>query len=85
MDYGQITLEDGQVIRLYGTPGQQRFEFMWRIIEQGGLGLIILVDNSSENPLADLAIYLDSFADFIAATAVVIGVTRLNETAVPSG
>jgi signal recognition particle receptor subunit beta len=83
LDYGQVTLEDGQVIRLYGTPGQQRFDFMWRIIVQGGLGLIILVDNSRDNPLVDLGIYLDNFADFIAETAVVIGVTRTNKATIP--
>ena len=79
LDYGQITLEDGQVIRLYGTPGQERFEFMWRIIVKGGLGLIILIDNSRDDPLADLEIYLNNFSDFIASTAAVIGVTRMNE------
>ena len=76
MDYGEITLEDGQKLRLYGTPGQERFRFMWDILTQGGLGLLILIDNSRPDPLADLAMYLDSFADFISSTAVVIGVTR---------
>ncbi|WP_245391541.1 GTP-binding protein [Thioflexithrix psekupsensis] len=28
MDYGELTLEDGQKLRLYGTPGQLRFEYM---------------------------------------------------------
>jgi signal recognition particle receptor subunit beta len=83
LDYGQMTLEDGQVIGLYGTPGQQRFSFMWEIIVQGGLGLIILIDNSRADPLADLKLYLDNFAGFISETAVVIGITRANETMAP--
>ena len=84
MDYGEFTLDDGQKIRLYGTPGQKRFEFMWRILIQGGLGLIILVDNDRPDPLADLSMYLDDFSDFIADTAAVIGITRLTEQASPS-
>ncbi|HEV55887.1 MAG TPA: GTP-binding protein [Phycisphaerales bacterium] len=76
MDFGEFTLDDGQKVRLYGTPGQQRFEHMWRILAEGALGFVILVDNTRPAPLDDLAIYLDNFADFIDETAVVIGVTR---------
>ncbi|MCP5125085.1 MAG: ATP/GTP-binding protein [Gammaproteobacteria bacterium] len=75
MDFGQITLDNGQKIGLYGTPGQQRYSFMWDILTQGGLGLIILIDNRRSEPLKDLEIYLDSFADFISRTDAVIGVT----------
>lgn len=75
MDFGQITLDNGQKIGLYGTPGQQRFKFMWEILVQGGLGLIILVDNRRPDPLKDLEIYLDNFSEFIAKTDAVIGVT----------
>jgi len=75
MDFGQITLDNGQKIGLYGTPGQQRFKFMWDILIQGGLGLIILIDNRRPEPLKDLEIYLDNFADFINRTDAVIGVT----------
>ena len=42
---------------------------------QGGLGLIILIDNRRPEPLKDLEIYLDNFADFINRTDAVIGVT----------
>lgn len=75
MDFGSITLDDGGIVRLYGTPGQRRFEFMWGILSKGALGLVILVDNSRERPLEDLAIYLDNFAGLIEDTGAVIGVT----------
>jgi len=32
LDFGQVDLGDGQCVRLFGTPGQVRFEFMWRIV-----------------------------------------------------
>ena len=84
MDYGEFSLDDGQKIRLYGTPGQKRFEFMWRILIDGGLGLIILVDNSRDDPLADLSTYLEDFGDYIDQTAAVVGITRLGDHPAPT-
>ena len=76
LDFGEITLDDGSKVRLYGTPGQSRFAHMWPILVQGGLGLVILLDNTRPSPVEDLAEYLDGFADFIAETGAVIGLTR---------
>jgi signal recognition particle receptor subunit beta len=78
MDYGYITLEEGSKIHLYGTPGQARFDYMWTILTQGGIGLIILLDNARPDPLADLAFYLNAFYSFIQQTGVVIGITRMD-------
>lgn len=78
MDYGELTLEDGQKLRLYGTPGQHRFDYMWKIIIKGALGLIILVDNAGSDPIGDLARYLDNFREFINETSAVIGITRMD-------
>ena len=47
IDYGEITLDDGAKIGLYGTPGQARFDFIWPLICKGALGVIILVDHIS--------------------------------------
>lgn len=76
MDFGELTLDNGERIGLYGTPGQERFKHMWEILINGGLGLIVLVDNSRPNPIADLKIYLDNFKEFILNTGAVIGITR---------
>ena len=61
MDFGQVDLGDGNCMRLFGTPGQARFEETWRALARGAMGVVILVDNSSANPLADLTTYLDAF------------------------
>lgn len=84
IDYGQITLSDSLRLRLYGTPGQGRFSFMWQVVSRGALGVIILIDNSAPDPLADLAVYLDAFADFGKRHAVVIGVGRTETHSKPS-
>jgi uncharacterized protein len=47
MDYGRITLGPDLALYVLGTPGQQRFEFMWDILAEGMLGFVLLVDTSS--------------------------------------
>ncbi|MEU7281048.1 ATP/GTP-binding protein [Streptomyces sp. NPDC045431] len=45
MDFGRITLTDaGVVLYLFGTPGQERFWFMWDDLLNGALGAVVLVD-----------------------------------------
>src|ERR671918_1049456 len=44
MDFGRITLADDLVLYLFGTPGQNRFWFMWDDITRGAIGAVILVD-----------------------------------------
>ena len=77
MDYGVLNLGNGQKVHLYGTPGQERFDFMWEILTQKGIGLVLLVDNRRDDPLEDMRFYLDSFRDFISERAVVIGVNGM--------
>lgn len=84
MDYGEITLDDGQKIYLYGTPGQRRFDFMCHILCRGALGLIILIDNTHPDPLSDLDYYLNLNAAFLSKGMAVIGVTHYDESERPS-
>ncbi|MEV0689417.1 ATP/GTP-binding protein [Streptomyces sp. NPDC050388] len=44
MDFGRITVSDDLVLYLFGTPGQQRFWFMWNDLALGALGAVVLVD-----------------------------------------
>jgi signal recognition particle receptor subunit beta len=44
MDFGRISLKDGLVLYLFGTPGQDRFHFMWHELAKGAIGAIVLVD-----------------------------------------
>lgn len=83
LDFGTLRLDDGEQVHLYGTPGQERFDFMWDILTEGGLGLILLIDNSRPHPLRDLDFYIDAFQTFIEQTDMVIGVTRLDEHTSP--
>jgi signal recognition particle receptor subunit beta len=44
MDFGRITLDDRNVLYLFGTPGQERFWFMWDELSRGALGAVVLAD-----------------------------------------
>jgi uncharacterized protein len=44
MDFGRLTLSDSHMLYLFGTPGQQRFWFMWNELSEGALGAVVLAD-----------------------------------------
>ncbi|MFJ5797106.1 GTP-binding protein [Streptomyces decoyicus] len=44
MDFGRITLDQELVLYLFGTPGQQRFWFMWDDLVRGAIGAIVMAD-----------------------------------------
>jgi signal recognition particle receptor subunit beta len=77
MDYSYIKLDDGRVVHLYGTPGQERFNFMWDVLTRNGIGLVLLVNNDHSDPIAQMDLYLDAFETYIEETGVVIGITRM--------
>jgi len=44
MDFGRITIDDDLVLYLFGTPGQERFWFLWDELARGALGAVVLAD-----------------------------------------
>ena len=58
MDFGRLTIDEQLVLFLFGTPGQDRFAFMWDDITKGSLGAVILVDSRR---LADCFFAIDYF------------------------
>ena len=44
MDFGRISIRENLVIYLFGTPGQERFWFMWDELATGALGAVVLAD-----------------------------------------
>src|SRR6266705_7074001 len=43
-DFGRITLDEGLVLYLFGTPGQERFSFLWDDLAEGAIGAVVLLD-----------------------------------------
>lgn len=78
MDYGEVSLDDETTLALYGTPGQHRFRYMWEILSQGAMGVIIMVDDSRPDPLSDMEMYLENFSSYIEESCAVVAVTHMD-------
>lgn len=76
MDYADIALPNGDRLRLYGSPGQARFDFIWPILLQGASGALVLVDASSSSPSSDLGQYLDVLCRHAPDLPAVIGLSK---------
>src|SRR4026207_783096 len=64
MDFGRITVDDDLVLHLFGTPGQKRFDFMWEILSEGMLGLVILVDSTRPETFRETNRIIDFFVSY---------------------
>lgn len=78
MDMGVMKLGEAGRVVLYGAPGQERFDFMWEILLRQTRGIVILVDQRAEDPLAILGNYLAALRRYVvgALPPVVVGVTH---------
>lgn len=75
MDFGVIHVDDDLDVHLFGTPGQARFNFMWKILSKGALGGVFLVDSASERALSEAEAMIKPWAD-MPAFPVVVGATK---------
>ncbi len=75
-DYGVMNLDGNEKIHLYGTPGQERFDFMWDILKKNALGLVLLLDSTRKDPVRDMLFFIDAFKSLIDDTSLAIGITR---------
>jgi signal recognition particle receptor subunit beta len=60
MDFGRVSLDSDLILYLFGTPGQDRFWFMWDDLVRGAIGAVVLVDTRR---LADSFAAIDFFED----------------------
>jgi hypothetical protein len=85
LDFGRITIRQNLVVYLFGTPGQERFWFMWDELARGALGAVVLTDTRR---LADCFPSVDYFekhhVPFVLAVNCFDGARRYNPEAVRS-
>jgi uncharacterized protein len=79
MDYGRVTL-DGDTLYLYGTPGQDRFSFMWEILSKEMNAFIVLVDSTDKPSFPDAAALIEQFSQFVNVPYLVVS----NKTDLPN-
>ena len=75
MDFGRITIDRDLVLYLFGTPGQDRFDFMWEILGEGMLGYVLLVDATRPDSLDEAVGILEAFRR-MARVPFVVGLNR---------
>ena len=73
MDFGRITISDDVVLYLFGTPGQERFSFMWETLSEGMLGFVLLVDVTDDDSLEDAKAMIGFFKEMSDVPYVVAG------------
>ncbi len=61
IDFGRITIADDLILYLFGTPGQERFDFMWEVASRGMLGYIVLLDCARPESLEEAKPILEFF------------------------
>lgn len=75
LDYSYVNL-DGEVLNLYGLPGQSSLSFMGEILLPGALGVILLLDSTSPTVYEDALSWLSSIKKVEDNLQFVIGVTK---------
>jgi signal recognition particle receptor subunit beta len=84
LDYGEIVIGGDEKVRLYGIPGQKRFDFMWAILKKRAKGMILLVNADAPDPINEMLTFLDEFRELYDRGGVVIGVSRADVIAGPT-
>lgn len=74
LDFGMLEL-DGTQVHLFGTPGQDRFDFMWEILCEGALGLVLLVAGDNPRQLSQARSILEFITSRI-PVPFLVGVSR---------
>jgi small GTP-binding protein len=78
MDFGRITVADDLALYLFGTPGQERFEFMWDILAEGMLGYVLVVDGNRPSSLDEARRIRHHFAE-LADVPFAVAVNKLGQ------
>jgi uncharacterized protein len=85
LDFGTIAISDELSLYLFGTPGQERFDFMWEVLSVGCLGYVVMVDSTRPGHFAETLRLMASFAELTDVPYVVAANKQDDEAALPLG
>jgi small GTP-binding protein len=83
LDFGRITINPEFALLLFGTPGQERFDFMWEILAQGCIGYVVMVDSTRPAHLREASNVIRYFTNMTGAPFVVAANKQDDPTALP--
>lgn len=75
LDYSSIELGDGELLHVYGVPGQAYLDFMWPIVAEGAIGVIVLVSALNPRALPSTLTLLERFRALAPDACFAVGVT----------
>ena len=61
LDFGRLTIDDDLVLYIFGTPGQERFSYMWDVLSVGAVGMVLIVDSADYKSIIEARRYLAFF------------------------
>ncbi|WP_062351898.1 ATP/GTP-binding protein [Pseudoxanthomonas mexicana] len=76
LDYSSIDLDEGELLHVYGVPGQKYLNFMWPMVCTGAIGIIVLVNACQDDAVDSTAGLLKDFASLAPDASFVVGVTK---------
>lgn len=79
LDYASVELADGELLHVYGVPGQRYLDFMWPIVCEGAIGIVILANAAEPEAGVDLADMLEEFSRLAPQASFVVGVTHADQ------
>lgn len=85
LDFGTIAVSQDAVLYLFGTPGQERFDFMWEILSIGCIGYVVMVDSCRPAHLLETRRLIERFAQITDSPFVVAANKQDDPTALPLG
>ena len=83
LDFGKIAISEEVVLYLFGTPGQERFDFMWEVLSEGCIGYIVMVDSCRPGHLLETQRLMARFATITSAPFIVAANKQDDPTALP--
>jgi signal recognition particle receptor subunit beta len=83
LDFGTIAINDQLNLYLFGTPGQERFDFMWEHLSVGCLGYVVMVDSTRPGHFAETQRLMLRFAEITDAPYIVAANKQDDEAALP--
>jgi signal recognition particle receptor subunit beta len=76
VDFATLDISSHERMLVYSVPGREQLDIVRDMLQEGAMGLVLMIDNAREKPLDDLDFFLNLLPEFIEATGVVIGVNR---------
>ncbi|NNJ10843.1 ATP/GTP-binding protein [Chloroflexales bacterium ZM16-3] len=83
LDFGTIAINEKLNLYLFGTPGQERFDFMWEHLSIGCLGYVVMVDSCRPGHFAETQRLMARFADITDSPFVVAANKQDDPAALP--